>query len=158
MRIFCMCYLRWTTNEFEQVWNPSNCEIWVLEAQQVLPLALPLVLTQALTLALTPARTPSRGAASTRWQAGGARRRTAAPSPTSSSARLVRVRVRVRYLNPNRNRNPNPNRNRNPNPIQGRNQPLYEHMRRPSVTRAVTPGTPDALAGDELAHLRNLPG
>ena len=31
-------------------------------------------------------------------------------------------------------------------------------MRRPSVTRAVTPGTPDALAGDELAHLRNLPG
>ena len=34
MRIFCMCYLRWTTNEFEQVWNPSNCEIWVLEAQE----------------------------------------------------------------------------------------------------------------------------
>ena len=31
MRIFCMCYLRWTVLEFEQVWNPSNCEIWVLQ-------------------------------------------------------------------------------------------------------------------------------
>lgn len=31
MRIFCMCYFRWTVLEFEQVWNPSNCEIWVLE-------------------------------------------------------------------------------------------------------------------------------
>ena len=31
MRIFCMCYLRWTVTEFEQVWNPSNCEIWVLQ-------------------------------------------------------------------------------------------------------------------------------
>ena len=31
MRIFCMCYLRWTVSEFEQVWNPSNCEIWVLQ-------------------------------------------------------------------------------------------------------------------------------
>uniref|UniRef100_A0A7S4B6K0 Uncharacterized protein n=1 Tax=Chrysotila carterae TaxID=13221 RepID=A0A7S4B6K0_CHRCT len=31
MRIFCMCYFRWTVKEFEQVWNPSNCEIWVLE-------------------------------------------------------------------------------------------------------------------------------
>jgi broad specificity phosphatase PhoE len=30
MRIFLMCYLRWTVQEFEQVWNPSNCEIWVL--------------------------------------------------------------------------------------------------------------------------------
>lgn len=30
MRIFCMCYLRWTVAEFEKVWNPSNCEIWVL--------------------------------------------------------------------------------------------------------------------------------
>jgi broad specificity phosphatase PhoE len=34
MRIFCMCYLRWTVYEFEQVWNPSNCEIWVLEKSQ----------------------------------------------------------------------------------------------------------------------------
>ena len=31
MRIFCMCYLRWTVKEFEGVWNPSNCEIWVLQ-------------------------------------------------------------------------------------------------------------------------------
>jgi hypothetical protein len=31
MRIFCMCYLKWTVDEFNQVWNPSNCEIWVLE-------------------------------------------------------------------------------------------------------------------------------
>eukprot|EP00933_Yihiella_yeosuensis_P023111 TRINITY_DN18049_c0_g1_i2.p1 TRINITY_DN18049_c0_g1~~TRINITY_DN18049_c0_g1_i2.p1 ORF type:complete len:100 (+),score=17.92 TRINITY_DN18049_c0_g1_i2:169-468(+) len=31
MRIFCMCYFRWTVQEFEQVWNPSNCEIWVME-------------------------------------------------------------------------------------------------------------------------------
>lgn len=31
MRIFCMCYLRWSVEEFEQVWNPKNCEIWVLQ-------------------------------------------------------------------------------------------------------------------------------
>ena len=31
MRIFCMCYLRWTVTEFEKVWNPSNGEIWVLQ-------------------------------------------------------------------------------------------------------------------------------
>ena len=31
MRIFCMCYFKWTVREFEQVWNPTNCEIWVLE-------------------------------------------------------------------------------------------------------------------------------
>jgi len=31
MRIFSMCYFHWTVSEFEQVWNPSNCEIWVLE-------------------------------------------------------------------------------------------------------------------------------
>lgn len=33
MRVFCMCYFRWTVKEFEQVWNPSNCEAWVLEKQ-----------------------------------------------------------------------------------------------------------------------------
>jgi broad specificity phosphatase PhoE len=33
MRIFCMCYFKWTVKEFEQVWNPSNCEIWVLERE-----------------------------------------------------------------------------------------------------------------------------
>lgn len=31
MRIFCMCYFRWTVQEFEEVWNPSNGEIWVLQ-------------------------------------------------------------------------------------------------------------------------------
>lgn len=25
------CYLRWTVTEFEEVWNPSNGEIWVLQ-------------------------------------------------------------------------------------------------------------------------------
>jgi broad specificity phosphatase PhoE len=34
MRIFCMCYLRWTVAEFEQVWNPSNGEIWVFEKRE----------------------------------------------------------------------------------------------------------------------------
>ncbi|CAE8600956.1 unnamed protein product, partial [Polarella glacialis] len=33
MRIFCMSYFRWTVFEFEKVWNPSNCENWVLEKQ-----------------------------------------------------------------------------------------------------------------------------
>ena len=31
MRIFCMCYFGWTVREFEQIWNPSNGEIWVLQ-------------------------------------------------------------------------------------------------------------------------------
>lgn len=31
MRIFCMCYFRWTVTEFERVWNPANGEIWVLQ-------------------------------------------------------------------------------------------------------------------------------
>lgn len=30
MRVFCMVYFHWTVQEFEQVWNPSNCEAWVL--------------------------------------------------------------------------------------------------------------------------------
>lgn len=30
MRILCMAYFRWTVEEFEQVWNPSNCEVWGL--------------------------------------------------------------------------------------------------------------------------------
>lgn len=34
MRIFCMCYFRWTVREFEQVWNPDNCELWILEKQR----------------------------------------------------------------------------------------------------------------------------
>ena len=31
MRVFCMCYFRWTVTEFEEVWNPGNGEIWVLQ-------------------------------------------------------------------------------------------------------------------------------
>ena len=31
MRTVCMSYFGWTPSEFEQVWNPSNCEMWVLE-------------------------------------------------------------------------------------------------------------------------------
>ncbi|CAK9113878.1 Phosphoglycerate mutase-like protein AT74 (At-74) [Durusdinium trenchii] len=31
MRIFCMVYFHWTVEEFEEVWNPSNCEVWALE-------------------------------------------------------------------------------------------------------------------------------
>ena len=33
MRIFCMAYFKWTVQEFEQVWNPTNGEIWVLEKE-----------------------------------------------------------------------------------------------------------------------------
>jgi len=31
MRLLCMRYFRWTVREFEQVWNPDNAEMWVLE-------------------------------------------------------------------------------------------------------------------------------
>ena len=31
MRTFCMSYFGWTPSEFEQVWNPSNGEMWLLE-------------------------------------------------------------------------------------------------------------------------------
>lgn len=31
MRLFCMSVLKWTVSEFEQVWNPDNGEVWVLE-------------------------------------------------------------------------------------------------------------------------------
>eukprot|EP00415_Alexandrium_ostenfeldii_P002822 UN2822 len=34
MRIFCMCYFRWMVLEFDQVWNPENCKIWVLEKER----------------------------------------------------------------------------------------------------------------------------
>lgn len=37
MRIFCMCYFRWTVTEFEEVWNPSNGDIWVLQKVQGKP-------------------------------------------------------------------------------------------------------------------------
>jgi len=35
MRFFCMCYFRWTVEEFEQIWNPVNAEVWVLEKHPV---------------------------------------------------------------------------------------------------------------------------
>jgi broad specificity phosphatase PhoE len=31
MRLLCMRYLRWSVEQFEQVWNPGNCEAWVLQ-------------------------------------------------------------------------------------------------------------------------------
>mmetsp|Transcript_12975 Transcript_12975/g.39931 ORF Transcript_12975/g.39931 Transcript_12975/m.39931 type:complete len:470 (+) Transcript_12975:25-1434(+) len=31
IRLFCMRYLHWTVEEFENVWNPHNCEMWVME-------------------------------------------------------------------------------------------------------------------------------
>ena len=101
MRIFCMCYLRWTVNEFEQVWNPSNCEIWVLE------------------------RVAGRGVyeLAGRWRA----------SPYGGSF------VDVKFGS-------------------SKKEPMYEHMKRPLVSRLVTPGKADALDDAQLAHLRNLPG
>lgn len=30
MRFFCMRYFRWAVETFETVWNPHNCECWVL--------------------------------------------------------------------------------------------------------------------------------
>eukprot|EP00316_Scyphosphaera_apsteinii_P002027 CAMPEP_0119319284 /NCGR_PEP_ID=MMETSP1333-20130426/48987_1 /TAXON_ID=418940 /ORGANISM="Scyphosphaera apsteinii, Strain RCC1455" /LENGTH=298 /DNA_ID=CAMNT_0007325655 /DNA_START=345 /DNA_END=1241 /DNA_ORIENTATION=- len=100
MRIFCMCYLRWTVNEFEQVWNPSNCEIWVLEKISG---------TGQYRLA-------------GRWRA----------SPYGGSF------VDIKFG-------------------KGKNEPLHEHMKRPFVSRLVTPGEPHALDRVELSHLRDLP-
>lgn len=101
MRIFCMCYLRWTVTEFEQVWNPSNCEIWVLQ------------------------KIESKGNYELvgRWRA----------SPYGGSF------VDVKFG-------------------ENKNEPMYAHMKRPLVSRRVTPGAPDALDSIELAHLRDLPG
>jgi len=31
MRVFMMRFLRWTVKEYEEVWNPKNCEAWMLE-------------------------------------------------------------------------------------------------------------------------------
>jgi broad specificity phosphatase PhoE len=31
MRLICMRYLRWSVEQFEEVWNPGNTETWVLE-------------------------------------------------------------------------------------------------------------------------------
>lgn len=101
MRIFCMCYLRWTVTEFEQVWNPSNCEIWVLQ------------------------KIPRKGTyeLAGRWRA----------SPYGGSF------VDVKFG-------------------ENKTEAMYEHMKRPLVSRRVTPGAPDALDSNELSHLRGLPG
>ena len=100
MRIFCMCYLRWTVTEFEQVWNPSNCEIWVLQ------------------------KVAGRGTyeLAGRW--------TASPSRGKFTE--------LKYG-------------------KDKKQPLFEHMKRPLVSRTVTPGAPDALDPEELGFLRDLP-
>jgi len=102
MRIFCMCYLRWTVTEFEQVWNPSNCEIWVLQ------------------------KVPGNGGTyelAGRWRA----------SPYGGSF------VDIPFG-------------------KSKKEGMHEHMKRPLVSRLVTPGNPNALDGVELAHLRDLPG
>ena len=33
MRLFLMRYFKWNVSEFEKVWNPQNCERWVLERE-----------------------------------------------------------------------------------------------------------------------------
>jgi broad specificity phosphatase PhoE len=30
MRFFCMYYFRWSVDTFDTVWNPDNCDLWVL--------------------------------------------------------------------------------------------------------------------------------
>ena len=37
-------------------------------------------------------------------------------------------------------------------------EPLFEHMTRPLISRQVTPGAPDALDSEQLEFLRGLPG
>ena len=34
MRLCLMRYLAWDITDFENVWNPSNCETWVLNKNQ----------------------------------------------------------------------------------------------------------------------------
>jgi len=99
MRIFCMCYFRWTVAEFEKVWNPSNCEIWVLT------------------------RNKSTYELAGRWRA------------TPKGGTFLQIKFGI-----------------------NKTEPLYEHMKRPLVSRLLTPGSPDALDGDELDFLRDLPG
>lgn len=41
---------------------------------------------------------------------------------------------------------------------ESKKEPLFSHMKRPLVSRPVTPGAPNALDGDELGFLRDLPG
>jgi len=100
MRIFCMCYLRWTVSEFEEVWNPSNGEIWVLQ------------------------KVPGQGTYELlgRWKAS-----------KQGSGELVDLRFG-----------------------KNRTEPMPVHMKRPTLFRKLTAGT--TLEGDELKHLRDVPG
>ena len=34
MRLFLMRKFHWTVEDFHQVWNPRNCEMWVLERDE----------------------------------------------------------------------------------------------------------------------------
>ena len=101
MRIFCMCYLRWTVTEFEQVWNPGNGEIWVLQ------------------------KVPGKGTyeLAGRWKA----------SRNQPAGRFVDVKFGA-----------------------NQNEPMPAHMKRPLLSRLIPPG--GSLEGDELGHLRDLPG
>ena len=101
MRIFCMVYFRWTVTEFEQVWNPTNCEIWVLQK-----------VDGGATYELAG-----------RWRA----------SP--KGGKFVDVAFGA-----------------------NKKSPLFQHMRRPLISRLVTPGSADALEPEELSFLRDLPG
>ncbi|KAJ1636631.1 histidine phosphatase superfamily [Pavlovales sp. CCMP2436] len=33
IRLLCMRYMGWTVAQFEEVWNPSNCEVWRFDRQ-----------------------------------------------------------------------------------------------------------------------------
>jgi len=83
------------------VWNPSNCEVWVLQ------------------------KIEGKGTyeLSGRWRC----------SPYGGSF------VNVKFG-------------------ENKTEPMYEHMKRPLISRAVTPGAPDALQSVQMAHMRDLPG
>ena len=97
-----MCYLRWTILEFDEVWNPANGEIWVLQ------------------------KVAGKGTyeLAGRWRAS---------RHDENAGRFVDVK----YGRDHSERMP-------------------PHMKRPLLSRLVTPG--GALDGAELAHLRDLPG
>jgi hypothetical protein len=35
MRLFLMRFLHWNVDQFENVWNPDNCQEWILERKDV---------------------------------------------------------------------------------------------------------------------------
>ena len=102
MRIFCMCYFGWTVREFEQIWNPSNGEIWVLQKVEGMG-----------TYELQGRYKASR----------------------TTEGRFIDVKYGV-----------------------DRSQRMPAHMKRPLPSRLVSPGAAGALDGEELGHLRGLPG